>query len=66
MAIDLLNPISPQGQSEINAALLDLNTVDLAIEKAERAGIDVSILKRESESARTKLSALKSVYFPNG
>ncbi len=66
MAIDLLNPISPQGQAEINASLIDLNTVDLAIEKAKRAGIDVANLEQEASAAREKLQALKQVYFPNG
>ncbi len=62
---DLLNPLGPEALGQITAALADLEVVDKAISKAERAGIDVAGLKEEAEHARSKLAALKQVYFPN-
>ena len=63
---DLLNPLSPADLAKIEAALASLKEVDLAIEKAKRAGIDLGTMEAAAAAAKAKLQALKQVYFPNG
>jgi hypothetical protein len=62
---DILNPLGPEDLGKINEALGQLDTAEIAIQKAERAGIDVTAAKEEAVVTREKLQRLKQVYFPN-
>lgn len=49
---------------ELKAKLADLDKVDLMIDKAIRAGIDVSVQKERARETRDKLMKMKQAFFP--
>ena len=64
MTVDLLQPLGPEDLERINEALAQIDVLDQAIAKAERADINVSESKKIVEDAQVKLLRLKQVYFP--
>jgi hypothetical protein len=63
---DIANPLTDTHLAQINEKLEQLNQADIAITKAQQAGIDVGNRRAEVAEARAKLTAIKTVYFPGG
>lgn len=57
-------PLAPETLDEIIARLEDLDRVQLEIEKAKRAGIDVASHAAQVAELRVKLQRVRQTYFP--
>lgn len=57
-------PLTPETLDEIKARLEDLDRVQLEIEKAGRAGIDVTAHAAQVAELRVKLQRVRHTYFP--
>jgi len=62
-----MSPItfSPEDKKRINNALKTIDDAKKEIERAKRAGIDLSDLEKRILENEQKLRAIKQVYFPN-
>lgn len=61
----LKNPLDDSHLAEINDALAVLVETRKAIDKAKRAGIDMTSQEIAAKDAEDKLRQIKQVYFPN-
>lgn len=57
-------PLTDVDFVELKAKLTDLDQVDLMIDKALRAGIDVGTQKERARETRDKLMKMKQAFFP--
>ncbi len=57
-------PLTDADLVELNAKLIQLDEADLQIDKATRAGIDVSSQKERAREMRDKLLKMKQAFFP--
>ncbi len=57
-------PLKAADLVELTAQLARLQTAELEIERAERAGIDLADQKTRVRDLRTQLSKIKQAYFP--
>lgn len=59
------SPLTSDHLSQINSGLALLDQAESQAMLARQAGIDVSAAEQVLKDTRTKLMALKRVYFPN-
>lgn len=57
-------PLTEDDLKEINLQLANLNEVERQLDKAARAGIDVSAEKAKAQEARAKFLQIRQAYFP--
>ena len=59
------DPWTKQMEDELIANLKNMDAIQLQIEKAKRAGIDVGDAEKTFKETKQRLLQLKSVYAPN-
>lgn len=64
MAVDPLHPLSEEHLAQINQALDQAQVLQEAINKAGRAGIDLSNQAQQLTNNVDQLLKIKQVYFP--
>ena len=64
MARNLNNPLDSSDFDQIEKSLTTLNDLEKAVNKAKRAGIDVTGKHEEIREARKRLEAIKREYRP--
>lgn len=57
-------PLEEKDLVDIQAKLKDLDRVDMEINRAKAAGIDVAGFVTQAKDARSQLLKIKQVYFP--
>ena len=59
------SPLTADHLTQIQNALDVIHSAEYEVDRAKRAGIDVSSHEAQLKDAKDKLQRLKSVYFPN-
>lgn len=57
-------PFTDTDLDELNARLKDLDSADILIRKAVQAGLDIGEADKQSRDMRTKLTRVKTSFFP--
>lgn len=59
------SPLNDDHYQQIQNGLDILTALQPELDRAKRAGIDVSVQQADADAAKAKLLALKNNYFPN-
>jgi len=61
---DIDNPFTDEDFNQIEKAIADSTKAEIAIKKAQRAGIELPGLLEDNRASRSRLVKIKQTYFP--